>query len=170
VLDKRGMSLCPCGSNLEFEACCGPIIAGAPAPTAEALMRSRYTAYAKHAYEHLEKSLSEAQRKDFDPADAKRWAETSEWLGLTIHQVEKGGAADNEGMVHFTARFKTEGKEHDHNEAAVFTREEGRWVYAGMLQTKGQTIRRETPKVGRNDPCPCGSGKKYKKCCGAKAA
>jgi preprotein translocase subunit SecA len=27
-------------------------------------------------------------------------------------------------------------------------------------------IRREAPKVGRNDPCPCGSGKKYKKCCG----
>ena len=168
--DKRGMSLCPCGSSLEFEACCGPIIAGASAPTAEALMRSRYSAYVKHDFAHLEKTLSEAQRKDFDLADAKRWAETSEWLGLTIHQVEKGAAADNEGMVHFTARFKNEGKEHDHNEAAVFTREEGKWVYAGLLQQKGQTIRRETPKVGRNDPCPCGSGKKYKKCCGAKAA
>jgi len=30
-----------------------------------------------------------------------------------------------------------------------------------------QTIRREGPKVGRNDPCPCGSGKKYKKCHGS---
>ncbi len=28
------------------------------------------------------------------------------------------------------------------------------------------TVKRESPKVGRNDPCPCGSGKKYKKCCG----
>jgi SEC-C motif-containing protein len=140
---------------LEFEVCCGPILAGAAAPTAEALMRSRYTAYVKHAFDHLEKTLSE---------------ETSEWLGLTIHQTEKGGAEDTEGMVHFTARFKTEGKEHDHNEAAVFTREDSRWVYAGILPQKGQPVRRETPKIGRNDPCPCGSGKKYKKCCGAKAA
>ena len=162
------MSLCPCGSNLEFEACCGPIIAGAPAPTAEALMRSRYSAFVQRDYVHLERSLSAAQREDFDPADAKRWAENSEWLGLTIHQTEKGGKDDTEGMVHFTAKFRTEDKEHDHTEAAVFTREEGKWVYAGQLQTKGQTIRRETPKVGRNDPCPCGSGKKFKKCCGAK--
>jgi len=163
------MSLCPCGSNLEFEVCCGPILAGGAAPTAEALMRSRYTAYVKHDTDHLEKTLSEAQRKDFDQADAKRWAESSEWLGLTIHQTEKGGPEDTEGMVHFTARFKTEGKEHDHNEAALFTREDSRWVYAGMLAQKGQPVRRETPKIGRNDPCPCGSGKKYKKCHGSAA-
>ena len=107
-------------------------------------MRSRYTAYVKRNYDHLAKSLSEAQRKDFDPADAKRWAESSEWLGLSIHQTEKGGAGDNEGLVQFTARFKAEGKELDHNEAAIFTREEGKWVYAGHLQPKGQTIRPST--------------------------
>ncbi|MFT3869587.1 MAG: YchJ family metal-binding protein [Nibricoccus sp.] len=163
------MSLCPCGSNLEFDACCGPIIAGAAAPTAEALMRSRYSAYVKHEYAHLEKSLSAAQRKDFDAADSKRWAESSEWLGLTIHQVEKGGVNDDTGMVHFTAKFRTEGKDHDHVEAALFTREDGRWVYSGFIQPKGNTVRREEPKIGRNDPCPCGSGKKYKKCCGAKS-
>ncbi len=163
------MSICPCGSGMEFEVCCGPIIAGAAAPTSEALMRARYSAYSVRAYDFLGKSLSEAQRKDFDAADAKRWAESSEWLGLTIHQTEKGGVDDNEGLVQFTARFKTEGQEHDHTEAAVFTREEGRWVYAGHLQPKGQTVRRETPKTGRNDPCPCGSGKKYKKCCGVAA-
>jgi len=162
------MSLCPCGSNLGFEACCGPIIAGAAAPTAEALMRSRYSAYVKHEYAHLEKSLSAGQRKDFDAADSKRWAESSEWLGLTIHQVEKGGVNDDTGMVHFTAKFRTEGKENDHIEAALFTREEGQWVYSGFIQAKGNTVRREAPKVGRNDPCPCGSGKKFKKCCGAK--
>jgi len=163
------MSICHCGSGLEFDACCGPIIAGAPAPTAEALMRSRYTAYVVRAYDHLGKTLSEAQRQDFDPADAKRWAENSEWLGLTIHQTEKGGPDDKEGLVQFTARFKAEGKDNDHTEAAVFTRDEKNlWVYAGHLQPKGQPVRREAPKTGRNDPCPCGSGKKFKKCCGAK--
>lgn len=33
-------------------------------------------------------------------------------------------------------------------------------------QKSSHTVRRATPKVGRNDPCPCGSGKKYKFCCG----
>lgn len=100
-------------------------------------MRSRYSAYVKHEYAHLEKSLSEAQRKDFDPEDSKRWAENSEWLGLTIHQTEKGGVNDDQGLVHFTAKFRNEGKEHDHIEAAIFTREEGRWVYTGHMQQKG---------------------------------
>ena len=161
------MADCPCGSGIPYEACCGPIIAGAPAPTAEALMRSRYTAYVRRAYDHLERSLSVAQRKDFALADARQWAENSEWLGLTIQRTEKGGPDDREGLVAFSARFRADGQEREHLEAALFGREEGRWVYTGALQPQGQPFRRETPKVGRNDPCPCGSGKKYKKCCGA---
>jgi len=39
--------------------------------------------------------------------------------------------------------------------------------YEGQLpEETAHTYKREEPKVGRNDPCPCGSGKKYKKCCG----
>ena len=164
------MSNCPCGSGLSYDSCCGPIIAGAPAPTAEALMRSRYSAYAKHAYEHLEHSLSTEQRKDFSAADAKTWAESSEWLGLTILNTVKGAPDDQEGLVEFSARFSSEGKEHEHVETAIFGREDNKWVYMGQVPEKGQPVRREQPKVGRNDPCPCGSGKKFKKCCGAKVA
>ncbi|HVS53233.1 MAG TPA: YchJ family protein [Opitutaceae bacterium] len=163
------MSDCPCGSGRSYETCCGPIIAGAPAPTAEALMRSRYSAYVRHAYDHLGRSLSAEQRKDFAAEEAKRWAENSEWLGLTILHTEHGGPSDSEGLVEFSARFRADGKEHEHIETALFAREEGNWVYAGQLPPRGNTVRRETPKVGRNDPCPCGSGKKYKKCCGAAA-
>jgi SEC-C motif-containing protein len=163
------MSDCPCGSGLSFETCCEPIINGAKAPTAEALMRSRYTAYVKRSIDHLGRSLSEEQRKDFAPEDAKNWAEKSEWLGLKILRTEKGGPADTEGLVEFSARFRTEGKEQEHVETALFARESGDWVYAGQMPSAGQTVRREAPKVGRNDPCPCGSGKKYKKCCGAAA-
>jgi SEC-C motif domain protein len=161
------MSACPCGSGLAFEACCGPIIAGAPAPTAEALMRSRYSAYVQHAYAHLERSLSTAQRRDFAPADAKRWAEGSEWLGLEIRSVRQGGPEDATGVVEFAARFRVGGQEKTHLETALFAREDGRWVYAGQEEIHPVPVRRETPKIGRNDPCPCGSGKKYKKCCGA---
>ncbi|HWA85751.1 MAG TPA: YchJ family protein [Opitutus sp.] len=161
------MSDCPCGSGRSYETCCEPIIAGAAAPTAEALMRSRYSAYAQHAFEHLGRSLSTAQRKDYSEADARRWSEKSEWLGLKILRTEKGGPEDGEGLVEFSARFRSEGQEHEHLETAIFTREDGKWVYAGQEAPRGTTVRRETPKVGRNDPCPCGSGKKYKKCCGA---
>jgi SEC-C motif-containing protein len=161
------MSDCPCGSGRDFDLCCGPIIAGAPAPTAEALMRSRYTAYVRHAFEHLGRSLSAAERKGWSPEDAKRWAEQSEWLGLKILRTEAGGPNDQEGIVEFAARFRSGGQDHEHLETARFAREGGQWVYAGQITPKGQTVRRETPKPGRNDPCPCGSGKKYKKCCGA---
>ena len=130
------MSNCPCGSGLAFDAGCGPIIAGSPATTAEALMRSRYSAYVMRAYAHLGSSLSAEQRKDFSADDAKRWAESSEWLGLTIHRTDKGGPADTTGLVEFTARFKTEGKEQEHVEVAVFNREDDRWVYAGSAKSR----------------------------------
>lgn len=163
------MSLCPCGSNLDFETCCGPILAGAPAPTAEALMRSRYTAYVRHDFAHLERSLSREQRADFSLPDARRWAESAEWLGLTISQTTQGGLNDSEGTVAFAASFRSGGREHEHIETARFAREDGNWVYAGHDPMPSATVRRATPKIGRNDPCPCGSGKKYKKCCGAAA-
>src|SRR5262245_36199168 len=109
------MSDCPCGSGVAYEACCGPIHSGAqPAATAEALMRSRYSAYVKHAYEHLRDSLSAAERKDFALEQAKNWAESSDWLGLKIIRTELGGPADTEGAVEFTARFRSGGKEHEH--------------------------------------------------------
>lgn len=158
---------CPCGSHLPFETCCGPILAGAPAPTAEALMRSRYTAYVKHDYAHLERSLTREQRVDFKADEARRWAESSEWLGLKIVDTKGGGADDTEGTVSFVARFRLDGQEREHVEVARFVREDGRWAYAGQEEIKPVTVRREGPKIGRNDPCPCGSGKKYKKCCGA---
>ncbi len=160
---------CPCGSHLTFETCCAPILAGEPAPTAEALMRSRYTAYVRQDIAHLEHSLSAEQRADFNADDAKKWAESAEWQGLTITATTGGGPHDAGGTVAFTARFRTDGKDHEHVETALFAREDGRWVYAGQEAPEPVTVRRESPKIGRNDPCPCGSGKKFKKCCGAAA-
>ncbi len=130
-------------------------------------MRSRYTAHVKHDIAHLERSLSTEQRKTFDASAAKRWAEQSEWLGLNLSRTERGGTGDDTGAVEFTARFRLDGKEREHFEVALFDREDGKWVYTGQAGGPGVTVRREAPKIGRNDACPCGSGKKYKKCCGA---
>ena len=163
------MNSCPCGSGRDFAVCCEPILNGAPAETAEALMRSRYTAYVKHAYDHLARSLSADQRKDYSMEHAKQWSEQSEWLGLTILHTEAGGAADQEGAVEFSAKYRVGDKAQEHVETAMFGREDGRWVYTGQREPAARTVRYEKPIPGRNDPCPCGSGKKYKKCCGAAA-
>jgi len=161
------MNACPCGSGRSYETCCEPIIAGTPAPTAEALMRSRYTAYVKHAFDYLRDSLSAQQQQDFSAAETKRWAEQSEWLGLKILRTENGGPDDQTGIVEFSARYRVGDEEHEHVETALFGRESGRWVYTGHQPAPSATVRYDKPQPGRNDPCPCGSGKKYKKCCGA---
>lgn len=130
-------------------------------------MRSRYSAFVKHEFAYLHTSLSAEQQKDYSAEDAERWSKNSVWLGLQIVGTDRGGPDDASGVVEFKARFKAPDKEQEqeHHEVAVFGRENGKWVYAGHMNEPGTPIRRETLKIGRNDPCPCGSGKKYKKCC-----
>jgi SEC-C motif-containing protein len=162
------MSDCPCGSGAEYAACCEPVLSGAePAITAEALMRARYSAYIKGKIAFLGESLHPGSRHDWDEAATRKWAEQSQWLGLEVRSTENGQEEDEEGMVEFIAAYKEDGLLKQHHERSLFRKEGGRWYYVdGKLPTP-ETIKREAPKVGRNDPCPCGSGKKYKKCCGA---
>lgn len=161
------MSSCPCGSGRDLDQCCGPIVSGAaPAPTAEALMRSRYTAFTMGLVDHIERSHAPEARADFNRPEAENWASESRWDGLEVRAVEAGGEGDQTGVVEFVARYRRAGHPFVHHERATFRREEGAWVYVdGELNPKAPPRRVE--KVGRNDPCPCGSGKKYKKCHGA---
>ncbi|MBT5111189.1 MAG: hypothetical protein HOM25_21085 [Rhodospirillaceae bacterium] len=162
----RTMTECACGSGSGFDECCGPIIGGAPAPTAEALMRSRFTAFVNGDLDHIENTHAAAVRDDFNRSAAESTANTVEWVGLEIRDTVDGGVDDATGVVEFTASFKKDGEVLIHHERSDFRREDGRWVYVdGAMNPKGKPVRVE--KVGRNEPCPCGSGKKYKKCCGA---
>ncbi|TXT41839.1 MAG: SEC-C motif domain protein [Spirochaetes bacterium] len=156
---------CPCGSGREYDKCCGTYIQGkALAPTAEALMRSRYTAYATGNIDYILATCVSSEGIDVE--ETRRWSTKSQWLGLTIHGTEKGRDEDSEGRVDFTANYVLDGMKENHRESARFVKKDGRWLFDdGKVTT--QTIVRAEPKVGRNDPCPCGSGKKYKKCCGA---
>lgn len=160
------MENCPCGSGRSLDECCGPIIAGAPAPTAEALMRSRYSAFAIGKLDHLENTNASDVEDDFDREHAETMAAEVTWSGLDIVAVSGGGESDETGRVEFRAYFNRLGQDLFHHEAASFRRENGRWVYADGEVNPKQTPRRVV-KVERNAPCPCGSGKKYKKCCGA---
>ncbi len=160
------MDDCPCGSGRAYAACCGLYISGkAAAPTAEALMRSRYSAYAKREVPYLMRTCLSARDAAVDEDATRRWAESSEWLGLRIIRTEKGGIADQEGLVEFVASYAQGGLRDEHHETAIFKRENGEWKY-DTGEVAAATIVRAAPKVGRNDPCPCGSGKKYKHCCG----
>lgn len=161
------MTQCHCGSGKDYDACCGPYISGAAnPPSAEALMRSRYSAYAVGAIDYLGDTLHPDYRNDWDRAATERWAAQSQWTGLEIRDTEGGGEGDDEGFVEFVASFTESGEAKAHAERSRFLRHQGRWYYADGLLPKPATQRHEGPKVGRNDPCPCGSGRKYKKCCG----
>lgn len=151
---------CRCGSGARLDACCGPYLAGLPAPTAEALMRSRYTAFTFGDSAYIARTWASEHRDHANPE-----LPDVLWTGLTINGRSGGGAADNTGTVDFTARFRDGGETRMHRESSNFRREDGLWVYVdGTVVTESAPA---TGKTGRNDPCPCGSGKKYKRCCGA---
>ena len=159
------MKTCPCGSGLSYSDCCKPYISGrAKAPTAEALMRSRYTAYVEHEIDYILNTCVQRGKEDIDPKSTREWSEQSTWLGLTIINCEKGSPADSEGTVEFEAVYERDGLKEVHHELAKFKKEAGEWLYSEGRITP-RTVVRSSPKVGRNDPCPCGSGKKYKFCC-----
>ena len=155
LLSEDG-SACPCGSGQPFVACCGLLHGGASASTAEALMRSRYSAFVRHDASYLLATWHASVRpKTLELNSAPRW------LGLDIRCCVAGGPDDDSGTVEFIARFQ-DGKRVDAlHETSRFVREAGRWYYLdGTLHPSA------TAKVGRNDPCPCGSGRKSKHCCG----
>ncbi|MDR0562148.1 MAG: YchJ family protein [Spirochaetaceae bacterium] len=161
------MKLCPCGSGKTYSECCEPYIAGSQLPlTAEALMRSRYSAYTEHAIDYIVNTcIRKGGKQDIDVKQTKSWSENSRWLGLKILSAEKGGPNDTEGTVEFEAAYEHEGLNDIHHEKALFKKQNDKWLYdEGEIVPK--TIVRSSPKVGRNDPCPCGSGKKYKHCHG----
>ncbi len=160
-------TVCPCGSKKEYKECCEPVIKGKnPAKTAEALMRARYSSYAKHEIDFIVAScLNNDKDSEIDHEETRKWSEKSDWLGLSILRTEKGQENDTTGIVEFTATYSQKGLKEVHKEKANFEKKDGQWYYTYGTITP-TTVVREGTKVGRNDPCPCASGKKYKQCCG----
>jgi SEC-C motif domain protein len=159
------MSFCTCGSDADYAVCCEPIITGAqPARTAEQLMRARYSAYAGLRMDFIFESTHPDHRDTFDPVGTRAWAEQSTWQGLEIIGVTKGGEEESEGEVEFIARYKEKELNREHHERGQFRKLDGTWYFAEAIMVKNKPL--VVAKIGRNDPCPCGSGLKHKKCCG----
>ncbi len=115
---------CPCNSGKPYAACCGPLHAGAEnAPTAEALMRSRYSAYVLSLAPYLLSSWHASTR----PPELDLSDDGTKWLGLNIkrHQV----IDEHHAVVEFIARYRIAGRGYRLYEISRFVREDWRWFY-----------------------------------------
>ena len=153
---------CPCYSGLLFGSCCGPYLSRDALPDhAEALMRSRFSAFQLRDAVYVKETWDPIKRPkhlDFDQ-DERRWSH------LEVVSKTGGCPQDERGVVEFKAKYELGDDTYLFHEISRFVKREGRWLYLdatfpfhGKVAHQGQWL--------KNAPCPCGSGKKFKKCCG----
>jgi SEC-C motif domain protein len=119
---------CPCGLGEDYESCCGRLHAGAPAPTAESLMRSRYSAFAVGDAGYLLRTWHPSSRPrtvSLDPA--------LRWTRLAVLATRGGGLFDTTGTVQFRAMYIQDGQRRVLSETSRFTRHHRHWAYLGPV-------------------------------------
>ena len=142
---------CPCGSGKSYSDCCELLHKGKTAASAESLMRSRFSAFAFQLKDYLRASWHPKTRPDDIQLEP-----STQWKRLEIISANND---TQQGQVHFNAYYQEKNEWHLLEETSKFLFENGHWFYhSGNYQP-------QTLKPTRNDPCPCGSGKKFKKCC-----
>lgn len=150
--NKINISHCACGSQVSYEHCCQPYHQGEKAPTPEALMRSRFTAFVLKLEDYLRLSWHiSTQPQELDLSNSP------DWVSLRILDSGEKGAS---GFVHFQAIHRIDSGWGYLQEESEFIKENERWYYLTGQPKEGVL------KPKRNDLCPCGSGKKFKVCCG----
>jgi SEC-C motif-containing protein len=119
---------CPCGLGQPYDECCGPAHKGQPAVSAEALMRSRYSAFALDDAAYVLHSWHPETRPSAVENDPEL-----KWIGLDVLVTGSGGMFDTEGVVEFRAHFSDGGRRGQMHEVSRFVRYDGRWVYWGPI-------------------------------------
>ena len=133
------MKECHCGSGIDYGQCCGPYLAGEKQPpTAEALMRSRYTAYVVEDYSYVLRTCHSSTRPDDDEFDDST---PVKWTGLEIIETGAGGEGDDEGTVEFIARYQGPHGILGMHEKGSFVREDGQWFYLDGVIIKAPPVR-----------------------------
>ncbi len=115
---------CPCGTGLPYGECCGPLHDGGRAVTAEALMRSRFSAFARGDVAYLERTWHPRTR----PRDLELDPELR-WYRLDVLRTERGGLVDDDGVVEFRAYYRSPTGRGALHEVSRFVRERGAWLY-----------------------------------------
>ncbi len=148
-------SLCPCGSQKNYESCCGLAIDGGQIPAhAVDVMRSRYTAFVRGNYDYLRATWIPENCPDDLGAD-----EPSQWISLEI--IDVSDEEDDEAEVEFKAQLIFNNKLEVLHELSFFEKIDGRWLYhSGDFLNEDATPQ----KIAKDAPCPCGSGKIFKNC------
>lgn len=146
---------CPCQSGLAYNACCEPFHQGKKFPiTAEQLMRSRYCAYTQPNIDYIINTTVPSQQPLLDRDAMQQWGESTAWAGLEIIQHQP--ISKQHSAVEFKAFFNTETGKQAHHEHSLFVQIETRWYFVDPT----------VPLPTQKQPCACGSGKKFKLCCG----
>ncbi|VAW91105.1 UPF0225 protein YchJ [hydrothermal vent metagenome] len=149
---------CACGSNKHYKDCCLKFLDSIQcANTAEQLMRSRYTAYTHYKLNYILKTWHPKTRpKNLTLTDSTQ----TKWTQLYIVNCEAGKKQDDNGRVEFVAYYSENHVFKKLHEISQFIKIDNNWFYVD-----GKIIDNSNYQLGRNLPCYCGSGKKYKQCC-----
>lgn len=151
--------MCYCSNSLPFEQCCEPFILGKQVPeTAEQLMRSRYSAYATDAAEYIRNTYAKKEQVNHPASEISAFAQFADFIKLEVVRTEQGSEYD---YVEFIAHYLAQHTHHQLHERSRFIKEHDQWRYLD-----GELYEVPEVKLSRNDVCPCGSNKKYKKCHG----
>lgn len=151
---------CPCGSGLPFAECCQPCHQGVPAKSAEALMRSRYSAFVVGDIDYIIRTTVPAQAVYLDRQSLQNWADEMTWTSLVVKSHRKIGK--RHAQVHFVASYaKDDGSIGEHDELSAFVLiqddDKAQWYFLDPTVPVSLT---------NKQPCLCGSGEKFKACCG----
>lgn len=152
---EKNLTACPCQSGLTYAECCQPFHLGKITETAEQLMRSRYTAYTQVNIPYIVATTVPSQQALLDQAAMQEWGETTQWAGLEILAHEPK-LSKIHSAVEFKAFFDTEEGKQAHHERSIFVKINERWYFVDPT----------VPLPTNKQPCVCGSGKKFKACCG----
>ena len=126
--------------------------------TPEALMRSRYTAYSTANIDYIKKTMQGKPLVGFNEAEAKRWAMSVQWMGLTVIETHQDDVDENTGFVEFIVRYLDKGGIKTIHEISRFQYINGCWFYVDGEQPTKPSYK----QTSRNALCPCGSQKKFK--------
>ncbi|MEG0481544.1 MAG: YchJ family protein [Acinetobacter sp.] len=146
---------CPCGSA-QYSECCEPLHSGKKsAETATQLMRSRYSAFAKHDIDYIVKTTAIGQQRALDVQAIADWSKANQWLKLEV--VQSNEKIDkNHAQVEFKAHYHDGQQAQIHHEVSHFVQHEGTWYFLDPTTNQQVTMKQA---------CICGSTKKFKQCC-----
>lgn len=147
--------VCPCGQS-DYVNCCLPFHDGSQkAPSAEKLMRSRYSAFSKHLLDYIVKTTAIGQQTALDQQAILDWAKANQWMKLEVVQA-KEKLDKNHAQVEFKAHYHDGQSQQVHHEVSHFVKFEDAWYFLDPTTDQQITMKQ---------PCICGSAKKFKQCC-----